>query len=214
MSVNSTHRKRLARLLAAQSGLPYQQALDRVRAASRDRLLPSTLDDSGMQAALRVLTSAAPSSPPVPMFLIGGPYRSLVSDVSGHRVRPTCDLCQRTLDAGEPWWIVRAAGRDWAGEAGVACAQQSPASLPDVPSIHAPSGMQVWDLIPNLLVQTPAREVLKVSTIYPDRVTAQVVYPVPPRTTVREFTLADVATWREPSDVMVSKCERAWGFAR
>jgi hypothetical protein len=65
----------------------------------------------------------------------------------------------------------------------------------------------------NLLVQTPKNEVLKVSTVYPTYVTAEVVYPVPNRTTVRSYTLDQVSEWREPSSVMVGKYERAWGLS-
>lgn len=72
--------------------------------------------------------------------------------------------------------------------------------------------VKIVDLQPNQLVQTAGNQVLKVSTIYgPDEVTAQVVYPAPPRTTVRRHTAADVATWREPSEHMVARYERAWG---
>ena len=43
--------------------------------------------------------------------------------------------------------------------------------------------------------------------------TAQVVYPLPARTTVREYTVQEIATWREPSAAMLARYERAWGFA-
>jgi hypothetical protein len=68
-------------------------------------------------------------------------------------------------------------------------------------------------LSPMHLWQTPANEIVKVSNVYhADRVTAEVVYPLPPRTTVRAYTAAEVARWREPSKAMITKYERAWGF--
>lgn len=74
--------------------------------------------------------------------------------------------------------------------------------------------MKLEELHPNLLVQTPDRRVLKVSTIYETRVTAQVVYPIPGRTTVQEFTADEVELWREPSSQMIHRYEDAWGFSR
>lgn len=74
--------------------------------------------------------------------------------------------------------------------------------------------MNLTDLGPNLLVQTPENEVLKISTVYPTYVTAQVVYPIPGRTAVRTCLLEEIAKWREPSDYMLGKYERAWGYAR
>jgi hypothetical protein len=65
------------------------------------------------------------------------------------------------------------------------------------------------------LVQTDEKDakVLKVSTIYsPTLVTAEVVYPVPGRTTVREYTDADVRKWREPSQAIIARYEIAWGY--
>jgi hypothetical protein len=74
--------------------------------------------------------------------------------------------------------------------------------------------MKINELQQNLLVQTPANEVLQVSNIYETRVTAQVVYPLPPRTTVREYTVDQVARWKVASDHMVKKYEEVWGFTK
>lgn len=74
--------------------------------------------------------------------------------------------------------------------------------------------MDMSDLRSNLLVQTPENEVLKVSTVYDTRVTVQVVYPAPARTTVRTCLPEEVAKWMEPSGVMLNKYERSWRFAR
>lgn len=70
----------------------------------------------------------------------------------------------------------------------------------------------ISDLRTGVLWQTPKHEVVKVSTVYPTRVTAEVVYPVPSRTTVREFTAEEVAAWREPTDALFAKYEIAWGL--
>ena len=72
--------------------------------------------------------------------------------------------------------------------------------------------MRLDDLQPNLLVQTPLNEVLKVSTLLDGGATAQVLFPVPPRTTVRTYSEADIANWREPSAAMIKRYEKAWGF--
>lgn len=69
------------------------------------------------------------------------------------------------------------------------------------------------ELEQGLLVQTPDHQVLKVSTVYDTGVTAQLVYPLPGRTTVREYTVGQVATWRDPSPQMLASYERAWGLA-
>lgn len=69
-----------------------------------------------------------------------------------------------------------------------------------------------WDdLKPNRLV-ADGRTVLKISTVYPSMVTAQLVFPPPPHTTVRTYLADEVARWREPSDAMVARYEEAWGF--
>lgn len=56
-TVNATHRKRLARALAAEQGSGYLTALDQVTKAATAGLLPARLDDAGMAAALRILTN-------------------------------------------------------------------------------------------------------------------------------------------------------------
>jgi hypothetical protein len=74
--------------------------------------------------------------------------------------------------------------------------------------------MKIADLQPNLLVQTKAHQVLKISTIHNDhQVSAKVVYPAVPRRADRFYTAADVAEWRTPSPAMIRKYEQAWGFA-
>lgn len=71
--------------------------------------------------------------------------------------------------------------------------------------------MNIAELQPLLLVQSGG-EVLKVSTIRSGTVTAEVVYPLQPRTTVREYTAEQVETnWKEPSKRMITNYERAWG---
>ena len=72
--------------------------------------------------------------------------------------------------------------------------------------------MKLTDLRTGLLVATPKREVLQVSTVYKAYATAQVVYPKPGRTTVREYGADEVATWTEPSDALIARYEIAWGF--
>lgn len=58
-------------------------------------------------------------------------------------------------------------------------------------------------------------KMVQISHHYADegKVSARLVLPVPPRTTVKFFTLAEVRTWREPTDAEVRRYERAWGFA-
>jgi hypothetical protein len=70
--------------------------------------------------------------------------------------------------------------------------------------------MTITELVPNLVVQE-GRETLKVSTVYgPDRVTAQVVLPVPARTTVRSYSAEQVALWRPVSDTKFAQYASAW----
>lgn len=76
--------------------------------------------------------------------------------------------------------------------------------------------MKISDLSENLLVQN-GRQVLKVSTIYPPTqnggtgyVTAQVVYPAPPRTVVASFLPVDVEAWTAPSKNMLARYEAAY----
>lgn len=74
--------------------------------------------------------------------------------------------------------------------------------------------MRVHELSPGQLVAAGGRSrpwLLKVSTVYSDNlVTAEVVYPVPPRTTVGSYTAREVAAWRQPSDELVALYDRAW----
>jgi hypothetical protein len=74
--------------------------------------------------------------------------------------------------------------------------------------------MEMTDLRPNVLVQTPGNQLLKISTIYDTMVTAELVYPVPPRTTVRSYLPAAVKKWREPTDAMVARYDTAWSTAQ
>ena len=70
--------------------------------------------------------------------------------------------------------------------------------------------MNIEDLRPNLIVQD-GRETLKVSTIYSDNhVTAQVVLPVPLRTTVRHYDAFAVGGWRAVSDKKYADYEAAY----
>jgi hypothetical protein len=59
---NATHRKRLARLYAARAGITYMAALRAVADAANHDRLPSRLDEAGMQAALRILSSQSPDT--------------------------------------------------------------------------------------------------------------------------------------------------------
>lgn len=54
---NATHRKRLARRLAAATGRPYAACLDDVRHAAAAGMLPEPLDEAGIAAAVRLLTT-------------------------------------------------------------------------------------------------------------------------------------------------------------
>jgi hypothetical protein len=72
--------------------------------------------------------------------------------------------------------------------------------------------MELSELRPLLLVSTPAHEVLKVSEVYSLWATAELVYPIPPRTTVRSYRAGEVASWRPASDRMVARYEEAWGL--
>ena len=69
--------------------------------------------------------------------------------------------------------------------------------------------MKVQELEPILLVQS-GRELLKVSTIYHDnRVSAELVYPVQPRTTVRFYNAAEVEGWTPPSKLLLDHYDNA-----
>lgn len=74
--------------------------------------------------------------------------------------------------------------------------------------------METTALKQNQLVQN-GRELLKVSTIYSEnRVSASVVYPVPPRTTVRYYSAEQVEAWREPTNQLIARYEIAWGYRK
>lgn len=61
-TVNATHRKRLARALAAHLGVGYLTALDQVTKAATAGRLPARLDEAGLAAALRILTNSSPDA--------------------------------------------------------------------------------------------------------------------------------------------------------
>lgn len=67
---------------------------------------------------------------------------------------------------------------------------------------------------PNTLWMTSENEMVQLSNLYlnEDRVTASVVFPIPPRTTVRSYTLKVAASWKTPSAAQMRRYERAWGF--
>lgn len=67
------------------------------------------------------------------------------------------------------------------------------------------------DLQPNLLVQIGS-DLYKVSTLYLDLFTATHVYPLQPRTTVRQLSYDLIM--HEPSSQILRKYEDAWGFER
>lgn len=73
--------------------------------------------------------------------------------------------------------------------------------------------MRIDELQSLLLVTTPSNEVLKVSHVYDTTVTAEVVYPLPPRTQVRTLTAEDIDNLRPCSDRMQAKYEAAWGVS-
>lgn len=71
------------------------------------------------------------------------------------------------------------------------------------------------DLRPQMIVQR-GTELYQVSTVYENYVTATLVYPIPPRTTVCTITRTqlDRQAFTEPSAIQYSRYEQAWGFAR
>jgi hypothetical protein len=71
--------------------------------------------------------------------------------------------------------------------------------------------MNIADIRTNQLVQDGDGSLLKVSTVYLHRATAQLVYPVPQRTTVREFTEEQIGCWSEPSDNLIAQYDAAYG---
>lgn len=65
----------------------------------------------------------------------------------------------------------------------------------------------------NLLVQRgQSRELYKVSTVYADRFTAQLVLPVPPRTTVVTFPFTDLPKFQHASAQRLHEYEDAYGL--
>lgn len=68
----------------------------------------------------------------------------------------------------------------------------------------------ITELAPLLLMQRGG-ELYKVSTLYEDRFTAELIYPMPPRTTVRSFPLDERSLFCEPSTQILNKAEDAWG---
>lgn len=71
--------------------------------------------------------------------------------------------------------------------------------------------MQLQQLRPGQLVQL-SRELYRVSTIHPERVTVQVLYPKPPRTVVRTLTADEIRGLQEPTKNLFARYETAWGF--
>lgn len=65
--MSSTHRKRIARALAALTGMTYQQALAAVVNADENNLLPHVLDAAGIQRAAHMLAGLHGGTNPVPM---------------------------------------------------------------------------------------------------------------------------------------------------
>jgi hypothetical protein len=62
--------------------------------------------------------------------LMGGPTTTKVYDSHDRRVNATCDVCNRRLANGEPWWMVHSPDRNWESNAGVACISHRPDLLP------------------------------------------------------------------------------------
>lgn len=65
--MSSTHRKRIARALAALTGMTYQQALAAVVNADENNRLPHALDAAGIQRAAHMLAGLHGGTNPVPM---------------------------------------------------------------------------------------------------------------------------------------------------
>lgn len=63
--MSSTHRKKIARALAAKTGITYQQALAMVVAADENNLLPRPLDETGIRRAVDMLTAQTGTTPAV-----------------------------------------------------------------------------------------------------------------------------------------------------
>lgn len=74
--------------------------------------------------------------------------------------------------------------------------------------------MKVGELTPLLIVKD-GRETLKVSEIYsPNHVSAEVVVPVPARTSVRHYTAEDVERWRTVTTKEYRRYNRLWWEGR
>jgi hypothetical protein len=69
--------------------------------------------------------------------------------------------------------------------------------------------IRLTDLRPNILVQDGST-IYKVSTIYDTYVTMIVVYPIPPRTTVRTFQGYELARFKWPSKQAINKMNDAY----
>lgn len=69
--------------------------------------------------------------------------------------------------------------------------------------------MDIEELFPHRLVAYGST-LLKVSSIYNGYITAQVVYPVPPRTTVRAYLPQQIMGFKEPGNTLVERYERAY----
>lgn len=70
--------------------------------------------------------------------------------------------------------------------------------------------MELAELRPGLLV-ADGRSLLKVSTVYASRATLQLVYPKPPRTTVRTYTCEQVLHHlSKPGPTLVYEYEQAY----
>lgn len=72
--------------------------------------------------------------------------------------------------------------------------------------------MNIEDMKPGGLV-ADGRTLLKVSSVYNEYITAQVVFPLPPRTTVRSYTAEQITLlFSEPSDALIERADEAWGW--
>lgn len=71
--------------------------------------------------------------------------------------------------------------------------------------------MQTKELRSGQLVQL-GRELYRINAVDPERVTAQVLYPKPPRTMVRTLTGEEISALAEPTKNLFARCETAWGF--
>lgn len=345
---NSTHRRRLARALSAETGEPYAAALHRVTTASQAGLLPARLDDDGLATAVRLLTdppNATAISPattpataadiPAPLHRtasdprdqviwdlsyeyevltgnqglvyitspggkadkyvfggshdeLGGSHVALGRDEAHKHIAHLLEMAKAKAREEQATWAaeVPASGQDqhyliptvlrllrqvWQGRVAfqrrgrdrwVFTVDDRPAS--NVVDLHlrwlADNGYldtaalapgDEWAVArttdfgdevlaangadvdrfhdglpgertrveppaaalprPNTLWMTPDEEMVQVSTVYgPDRISAQVVLPPPPRTTVRFYSATDVLAWREPTDAQVEAYEKAW----